>query len=122
MVEKRQERKEEKRTRRLIPPVDIYDTEEAVVILADLPGVRPEELDVQVERGTLTIRGRQEELVGSGEVVLQEFEPGEFCRSFSLSEEIDSSRISAEFENGVLKLTLPKMASQQARRITIKQG
>ena len=112
----------QKERRQLVPPVDIYDTDDAVVILADLPGVRPENLDIHVERGNLTIVGRQEDLLAEGEIVLQEFEPGEFYRSFTLGEDIDGARITAEFKDGVLQLTLPKAAERKARKITVKRG
>ena len=103
-------------------PVDIFDAEEEVVLEADLPGVDREQLDLQLDRGTLTIRGRAVKPALEGTVSLEEFRVGNFERTFTVSEEIDVTGIVAELKNGVLKLRLPKSAQRKARRIAVTAG
>ena len=107
--------------RTYLPAVDIYETEEELVLLADLPGVKGEDIDIQFEQGELTITGKVEERQReSTSYVLQEYGIGDFVRSFKISEIIDSSRISAEHKDGVLKLHLPKVETAKPRKITVK--
>lgn len=106
----------------LVPPVDIFDTDEAVVVLADMPGLKPEHLDVSVDHGTLTIRGRREGPSAEGELRLREFRVGDYVRAFSLGEDIDISTITAELKQGVLRLTLPKGPERRVRKIEISGG
>jgi HSP20 family protein len=106
----------------LVPPIDIFDTEEAVVVLADMPGLKPEHLDVNVDRGTLTIRGRRENAEGAGELRFQEFRVGDYVRSFSLGDDIDATTITAELKHGVLRLTLPKGPERRVRKIEVSGG
>ncbi len=106
----------------LVPPIDIYDTDEAIVVLADMPGLKPENLDVNVDRGTLTIRGRRENDVRSGELRLQEFRVGDYVRAFSLGDDIDVTTITAELKHGVLRLTLPKGPERRLRKIEVTGG
>lgn len=106
----------------LVPPVDIYDTDEAVVVLADLPGVAAGNLSVNVDRGSLTIRGRREEASEPGQRYFQEFRVGDYVRAFSLGEDVDASNIEAELRDGVLRLTLPKGPERKVRKIQVKAG
>jgi HSP20 family protein len=106
----------------LVPPVDIYDTDGAVVVLADMPGVRSDALEVDVDRGALTIRGRRDDPVPGGRLSLREFRVGDYVRSFKLGEDIDVESITAELANGVLRLTLPKGPERKVRKITVKGG
>jgi HSP20 family molecular chaperone IbpA len=101
------------------PPVDIFETGENLVLMADLPGVDKEHLDVNLEGGILTIRGTVE-MPMRGEPLYREFAPGNYFRQFDLPEEIDAERVSAELKNGVLHLTMPKSESAKPRRIEIK--
>ncbi len=102
------------------PPVDILENEGELVLLADLPGVGPEDLSIDLKENTLTLTG---EIGGTevkdGETVLVEYGVGKYYRQFSLSEKIDQERIDAKLEDGVLRLTLPKVAKAVPRRITI---
>ena len=103
------------------PNVDIFEESEKLVVLADMPGVKPDELDVHFEDGLLTIRGhvepRQPEQVRSAQA---EFGVGDFFRTFRVSEQIDSSQISADYHDGVLRLHLPKAAALKPRKIAVQ--
>src|SRR6266508_4141295 len=96
------------------PPVDIYEDERGLVVIADLPGVEASALEVGVERRVLTIRGRASHLI-SGSPVHGEYELSGFFRQFQLPGEVDSARIEAELKNGVLFLHLPRTEEAQPR-------
>jgi HSP20 family molecular chaperone IbpA len=96
--------------REFVPPADIYETKDAVVVTADMPGVAAGSVDVTIEKNLLTIRGRvpASEPEGLG-AVYREYEVGDFARTFSLSDGVDRDGITAAMKNGVLTLTLPKV-------------
>ncbi|MFQ5496125.1 MAG: Hsp20/alpha crystallin family protein [Phycisphaerae bacterium] len=103
------------------PNVDILEHPDELTVLADVPGTRSEDIDVQFENGTLTIHAK----VGDREVpdsgyVLCEYGVGDFQRTFQVSETIDAERISAEYVDGVLVLHLPKIEAARPRRIAVK--
>jgi HSP20 family protein len=102
-----------------IPPVDIYETDEVLVVLADLPGVPKEGLSVQVEKGILTIEGRVERDT-PGNLLRREFALTSFFRQFRLTETVDSEKIRASLKNGVLRLDLPKAEAAKPRRIPLE--
>ena len=89
------------------PPVDIYETPEGLVLLADMPGVAPSDLEVRLEENILTIQGKAKHAIDK-EPIYREFELVNFFRQFQLSNAVDSAKITAEFQHGVLKLHLPK--------------
>ncbi|MDM8539157.1 Hsp20/alpha crystallin family protein [Desulfobacterales bacterium HSG17] len=102
------------------PAVDIFETDLEIVLLADMPGVTPETLDIDLRENTLTLSGE----VGSVEhkeenEILTEYEIGKFHRQFSLSEVIDQEKIDANLNNGVLRLLLPKVEKVKPRKITV---
>jgi HSP20 family protein len=101
-------------------PLDISETDEAFEVEAALPGVKPEDVEVQVHGDTVTIKGNaKEEAAEKGKDWLRrERRYGVFARSFTLPTDIDAEKASADFENGLLKLRLPK--SEAARPKTIK--
>ncbi len=103
------------------PPVDIYEDDQGLVVLVDLPGVEPSGLDVRVDRGSLTIQGRAGHLA-SGDPVYREYQLTGFFRQFQLPEEVDTGRIAAELRNGVLTLRLPRAERAQPRRIEVRTG
>lgn len=105
--------------RYVAPAVDIYETPEELVLLADLPGVGKDQLEVRVEEDVLTIRGLPQRSV-PGEPLWEEFELPNFFRQFELSEVIDQEKISADFKNGVLTLHLPKSQRARPRQIEVK--
>jgi HSP20 family protein len=107
--------------KRYVPVVDIFETEEAVNVLAEMPGVAREGVEVELENETLTIRGVASASVLEGEtVLLQEFEPGNYLRKFTVAESIDQEKIQATMVDGVLSLVLPKVAPAKPRRIEVR--
>ncbi len=103
------------------PPIDIFETEEGLVLRADLPGVSSENLELQVQDNRLTLFGRVIEDIPEGAVLMhQEYNHGDFLRSFILSDDVDHDRISAKLTNGVLEVTLPKVPRAQPRKISIQ--
>ncbi len=105
------------------PNVDIFETEQEIVLLADMPGVKTEHLDIDLRESVLTISGDIAPFEGADEQdVLIEYEVGKYQRQFTLSEVIDQSRIEAKLEKGVLRLILPKMEKAIPRKISIKSA
>lgn len=106
-----------------VPAVDIFESEEGMTVLADMPGVKKEGLTVDLKDNTLTILGElaREEETGP-KTVYREYEEGDYYRQFALSEVIDQSNISATLKDGVLTLYLPKIKPAQPRKIEVKVG
>ena len=103
------------------PAVDIYETDRGLVLQADLPGVSPDDLDVQVESNVLTIRARTTQQPPAQSALRhQEYVIGDYERSFIVGDEIDRSRIEADLKDGVLSLALPKSESVMPRKISVK--
>lgn len=103
------------------PSVDIFETETSLTVLADLPGVRAEDLDIDLHDDTLTIIGHVvPEKSDDGTQVLREYETGQYVRKFTLSDVIDQAKIKAELADGVLRLNLPKVEKAQPRKIKVK--
>jgi len=100
------------------PAVDIYETDNGHVLLADMPGVSRDGLEVHVERDQLSIRGRVA-AEPQAKVQHREFRLRDYYRVFTLADEIDSDRIAATLTDGVLRLELPKSSRAQARKIPI---
>jgi HSP20 family protein len=104
-----------------IPPSDIYETEDSIVVLAEMPGVGPDGVDITLERRVLTIRGRSAANEHTGyQRVYNEYADGDYERVFTLSENINRERIEATLRDGVLHLILPKAESAKARKIELK--
>ena len=102
-------------------PVDISETDEGFVVTANLPGVEPANVDVQVHGDTVTIKGeaREESEESNGNWLRRERRYGVFARSFTLPATIDSDKAAASFEHGVLKLTLPKSETEKPKSIKV---
>jgi HSP20 family protein len=103
-----------------IPRVDIFETARELVLYADLPGVRPEDIDLRYERGELHLHARVRSRQPNAPFLLREYEEGDFYRAFSIAETIDSTKIEAECKNGVLVVHLPKVGPAQARQINVR--
>ena len=105
-----------------VPAINILEQDEAVLITADLPGLKPEDVEVTVDEGTLTIRGeRKLEEATEGETYHRvERQYGAFERSFNLPTSIDSTKISARFTNGEMVLSLPKREESKPRTVKIQ--
>lgn len=103
------------------PRTDIYETDTGLVLLVDMPGVRPDGADVILEHNVLTIRGRIDDAPPRGfSPIYREHESGDFERVFTLSEDVDAGRIEAQAKDGVFRLFLPKAGPAQTKRIQVK--
>jgi HSP20 family protein len=102
--------------------LDMYETENEVVVEATVPGVKPEEIDVQITGNTLTIKGerKEEKKEKKASYIYQERSFGSFSRSVTLPTDVDVNKAAAEFEHGVLTLTLPKSETVKPKTIKIK--
>lgn len=102
-------------------PLDISTGADALVVEAALPGVRPEDVEITVEEGTLTIRGssRTERSEGQGEYLVQEIRRGEFVRSISLPSGLEPDKAEASFDDGILTLRIPRAEQVKPRQIRI---
>ncbi|HYF48184.1 MAG TPA: Hsp20/alpha crystallin family protein [Planctomycetota bacterium] len=107
--------------RMFMPRADVYETPDAIVVVADLPGVDENHIDITLENDVLTIHGRVEPLAPAGhKLAYAEYGEGDYHREFQISNEIDRDAIQAAVKNGVLKLTLPKAGPAKTRKITVK--
>lgn len=102
------------------PEVDIFETDNKITLLADMPGVAVDSVNIDLQDGVLTITGDVKPWEEADETdVLVEFEIGKYYRQFTLSDTIDQTNIDAKLENGVLRLTLPKAEKAVPRKITV---
>lgn len=106
------------------PSVDIYETEHDLVVKADLPDVKPEDLDIRIENNILTIRGERkfEKKVDEKNYLRVERAYGSFSRSFSLANTVNTEAIKADYQNGVLTLTVPKREETKPKQIKVNVG
>lgn len=103
-----------------VPNTDIYETDGTLVVVMDMPGVEKKNVDIKLEKNVLSVEGQVDlSKYDNLEPVYTEYNVGHFTRSFSVSSEIDSAKISAKMENGVLTLTLPKAKEAAPRRIDV---
>lgn len=107
----------------LMPPVEVIEDANGIVLYADLPGVPKDKLDLHVEAGTLTIEGEIAlEMPEGMEATHVEVTLPRYRRVFTLSKELDAGKVGAEFSHGVLKLRIPKAEHAQPRRIQVAVG
>jgi len=103
-----------------IPAVDIFETDKTITLVADMPGVKADAVDIDLNENVLSLSGDVLPFEGKDEEdILIEFEVGRFWRQFTISEMIDQTKIDAELKDGVLHLTLPKIEKAQPRKITV---
>ncbi len=102
------------------PRVDICETDGELLLMADLPGVRPEDVDLRYERGELVLHARVARRHPERPLLLHEYELGDFYRAFTIHESIDASRIEAECKNGVLTVHLPKAEPARPKQINVR--
>jgi len=115
--------KEEKTVpaRYFIPNTDIYETDEALMVLMEMPGVEKEDISVKLENDVLRVEGQIDfSKYQEMEPVYTEYNVGHYARAFTLSDKIDQNEIGAELDNGVLTLTLKKAKEARPRRIEIR--
>jgi len=104
-----------------IPKTDIYETEDEIVLIADVPGANQDSVDITLEKSILSINAIGDDDVPSGyDRIYSEYESGDFERSFRLSDEIDQNNIKAVVSNGELRLHLPKAEPAKAKKIKVK--
>lgn len=116
------EEMERTRSRRsFVPRADIYETENEIIVLTDVPGANKDTVDIMLEKNVLIITGYVEPAIPSGfEIAYAEYEEGDYQRSFRLSDEIDRDKIEAVVSEGVLRLRLPKVREAKTKKITVK--
>ncbi len=103
------------------PAVDILETGGTTVIMADMPGVAPEDVDVTLERHVLTLQGKVRPHAHEGYRQLSaEYRIGDYVRVFTLSDEVDQSKIKADFKHGVLRLELPRAPEAKPKKIKVR--
>jgi HSP20 family protein len=103
------------------PAVDIFENDSSITLLADMPGVKASELEIDLRDNVLTLTGRVAPAETSKQgSVLREYRPGMFFRQFTLSEAIDQPKIDAQLTDGVLRLELPKVEKARPRQITVR--
>jgi len=107
----------------VLPAVDVFEDETGITLLADMPGVPKDRLELKVEGDALLIEGSVQPFTPEGlEAVYAEVRIPRYRRSFSLSRELDTARIEANLKDGVLKLRIPKQAHAQPRRIAVSSA
>jgi HSP20 family molecular chaperone IbpA len=121
--EKREVERQQEATvpaRAFLPPTDIFESDDVLTIVMEMPGVDREDVDVNVENGVLRVEGRLDFSKYEGmQPVYTEYNIGHYRRSFSLSSKVDQDRISAQMQDGVLTLLLPKAEEAKPRRISV---
>ena len=105
-----------------LPAVDIFESEGSLILVADMPGVNSEGVEIQLEDNELTLRGRVRREAPGLRQIYSEYRLGDYLRKFTLSNVIDQQHIEASMKNGVLKVTLPKAEAAKPRQIVVKAG
>jgi HSP20 family protein len=105
-----------------IPPMDVYETDKAVVVETPLAGINPEDVDVSVHKGVLTIKGesKKEHEVDEKNYYRKEVRSGSFYREVALPAQVQEDQVTAEFNNGMLKIVCPKAPTAVAKKIDVK--
>ena len=113
---------ERTRSRRsFVPRADIYETENEIIVLTDIPGANEETVDITLEKNVLSITAYVDAAIPSGfDIAYAEYEEGDYQRSFRLSDEIDRDKIEAVVNEGVLRLRLPKTQGAKTKKIAVK--
>jgi HSP20 family protein len=102
------------------PAVDILELPEELVLMLDVPGVKPDGVEVHFERGELTVQGKRTCAERQGQCLLEEVEVGDYWRAFLISQDVAADKINAELKNGVLTVHLPRSEAALPRRIAVK--
>ena len=107
------------------PAVDVFENGEELLVVADVPGVPADGVDLQIENGTLTLTARRPSRQGESPVhvgLVREYDEADFSASFRIPADIDASAITAETKNGTLVVKLPKAAAAKSRKIAVRSG
>lgn len=106
-----------------VPATDVYERDDALVIVADMPGVGEKDVKIDLDNNVLTLRGRATALKQEGfDALFSEFAGGDYERSFQLSDDVDRDAIKASLKNGVLRVELPKAEQAKPRKISVQTG
>jgi HSP20 family protein len=118
------EEMERTRARRcFVPKADIYETDNEIIVLADIPGADEKKVDITLDKNILSINATIGPALTSGfELTYAEYEEGDFQRSFRLSDEIDRDKIQASVTDGVLRLILPKAKQATSKKIAVRKN
>lgn len=118
-----QETERTRECRCFIPRTDIYEYEDTIVLVIDMPGIHENAIEITLEKDILEVKGfAQVEDYEGLSLVKAEYEPGDFERKFRVSDSIDRDNINATFTNGVLRLELPKADTAKTKKISVKSG
>ena len=119
----REQQQPQQPQRTVVPPVDVYEDESSITLLADLPGVSRDQLNVRVDGDTLVLEATATTVGPENlELVYGELQCPAYRRQFTLSRELDTQRIEAQLRDGVLRLTIPKAEEARPRRIQVQVG
>ncbi|MGC9502619.1 Hsp20/alpha crystallin family protein [Baaleninema sp.] len=104
------------------PPAELHETDEAVILKLEVPGMNPEDLDIDVTRDAVSIRGerKQESETEENGTIRSEFRYGQFSRVISLPTHVDNSQVEAQYRDGLLTLTLPKVEEEKHKSVKVK--
>ena len=118
-----QQRQQQQQQRAVAPDVDLFEDESGITLLADMPGVPRDKLELNVEGDTLVVEGRMQLQTPDGlETIYAEVRLPRYRRSFGLTRELDTAKIDAKLKDGVLTLRIPKQAAAQPRRIAVSSA
>lgn len=108
--------------RECTPPIDLSETPEEIIVRSEIPGIDPNELEVTVSGGQLTLAGEKKDVAAAGDRVFHQTESrfGHFRRTISLSQAVDPDQVQAEYANGVLTIRLKKVAAAAPKRVEVK--
>jgi HSP20 family protein len=104
----------------VVPRVDVLETENEFLLLADLPGVRPDDVDVRFEQGELTVHGRRHAAESRRRQLLGEYAGADYHRVFAVTDTVATDRIEADLKDGVLTVRLPKIEAVKPRKIAVR--
>jgi HSP20 family protein len=106
------------------PPVDVFENADEVLVVADVPGVSAERVEVRIDGGTLTLEARREPVAdeSGGTALAKEYDEVDYARSFRIPPGIDAANVTAEAKNGTLLVRLPKVAALKPRKITVRSA
>jgi HSP20 family protein len=102
------------------PPVDIVELPTELVLTLDMPGVRSQDVEINFERGELTVFGKRQPFEHKGQWLVEEIEAGDYYRAFLISQDVAADKINAELKSGVLTIHLPRVEAAQPRKISVK--
>jgi HSP20 family protein len=106
-----------------VPKADIYEVDENIIVVLDMPGINENAIDITLEKNILKVKGLAQMVdYGDCSLAYAEYEPGDYERSFRITDAIDRENTEANYKNGVLRLVLPKAETPKTRRIAVKIG